>query len=236
MNSQTTRSRQSAVHTRSFAPGLVAIAALLPMLFCLPAHAQEGLKQLSRLELALDGDASLTQNSSGTTPVSSGVNYKIAQTASTATGGMATIRYTKSPLIGGEFNFNMTVLTEGYTLTPALALSANPFTVQAQMQEYTFGYVAHGPHIMKFQSFASAGFGSIKFKPTAHGGEGLQAQYRMAEYVSAGVDDPIFTKDIGIRVQIRDVFYKAPDFGQSYLTTNAHTSTIEPVFGFYMRF
>jgi len=215
----------------------------MTLLLGMQANGQEAaMKQLSRVDLAVAGVAEFTQNSNGSTPhdfsgLSTGVPYYgIQQSASTSTGGIATARYTKSKLEGGEFNFDMTVLTQSYNLTPALAQTANPFTVQANMQEYTWGYVAHGPTYKKLETFASVGFGTIKFKPTAHGGEGLQFQYRMAEYATAGVDDPIFTKNIGIRLQIRDVFYKAPDFGQSYLTSNAHTSTIEPTFGFYFKF
>jgi hypothetical protein len=89
---------------------------------------------------------------------------------------------------------------------------------------------------MRMQPFASGGVGTIKLKPTYLGGLGYEEQYRMGEYVAAGVDDPIFTKKCGIRVQVRDVFYKAPDYGQNYLTSGARTSTIEPTIGLYLRF
>jgi hypothetical protein len=233
------RTIPSTPRTSARAALLSALAIVLLPMLSVPAQAQlqtPGQVLLSKFELALGGVAEFTQNSSGHTPSISSVSYQINQNASTAVGGIATLRYTQSRLLGAEFNFDETVVTQSYNLTPVLVQTPNPFTVQVNMQEYTFGYVAHGPKFHGLTPFASGGWGTMKIKPTAHGGEGLKDQYRMTEYVSAGVDDPIFTKNCGVRVQVRDVFYKAPDFGQNYLTSQAHTSTIEPTFGFYLRF
>lgn len=35
---------------------------------------------------------------------------------------------------------------------------------------------------------------------------------------------------------MREVFYKAPDFGQNYLTINQQATTFEPSVGFYLKF
>ncbi len=213
-----------------------AALALLPLMHTPTAQAQALEKQLSRMDFTVGGIAEVRKSTDGHTPVSSGVNYAISQTGSTSTGGIATFHYTVSKLLGYEFNFKMTEVTDGYTLTPALAQTANPFTVQSRVSEYSGGYVYHGPTFGKIKSFASVGFGTTKFKPTPHGGEGLNEQYRATEYASIGFDDPVFTKNIGIRVQVRGVFFKPPDYGQNYLTTNAHTYALEPVFGFYFHF
>jgi hypothetical protein len=229
--SQTSRNVQTT--SRCIALCLIVLAALMAV-SCVPAHAQAS-SQLSRLEISLDGGGLITRASNGTNPPPSAVNYQVAQSATTTTAGQVTVRYNKSMLLGAEYNFSMSRMTESYVLTPPLT-APNPFTIQTSWQENSVGYVIHGPYIMGMQPFASAGIGTLKFKPTGAGGLSFQQQNRMEEYATAGLDDPIFTRKCGIRVQIRDIFYKAPDFGTNYLTTNSHTSTVEPTLGFYLRF
>ncbi len=55
-------------------------------------------------------------------------------------------------------------------------------------------------------------------------------------YYSFGVEQTFLSKHFGLRAQFRQSFYKAPDFGQNYLTIQQHTSTIEPGVGFFFRF
>jgi len=47
---------------------------------------------------------------------------------------------------------------------------------------------------------------------------------------------PVFTPNIGVRVQFRQAFHKAPDFGANYLQIEKRNTTIEPAFGFYVHF
>ena len=54
-------------------------------------------------------------------------------------------------------------------------------------------------------------------------------------FYEAGAEAP-FNEHFGARVQFRQLFFIAPDFGQNYLTNVQHTSTIEPAFGFYLHF
>jgi hypothetical protein len=58
----------------------------------------------------------------------------------------------------------------------------------------------------------------------------------MVYYYDGGLEDSLFTPHFGVRLQFRQVFFKAPDFGQNYLTIQQHTSTIEPGIGFYLKF
>ena len=120
-----------------------------------------------------------------------------------------------------------------------MAFSANvnvPGGVQTKATEYTFGYIVHAPTQLGFQPFLSAGAGTIAFKPTPGGGQGLTEHARMTYYYSAGVEDMLFASNFGVRAQVRQVFFKAPDFGQNYLTINQHTSTFEPGIGIFVRF
>lgn len=185
----------------------------------------------SKLDATFSGIANFTQSSSGNNP---STGYKISQSASGASGGMLTMRYTRSPWFGLEGNYKFTRVTEHYTNVQFITPS--DFSAQTNVSEITFGYVAHIPSFLNFKPFASAGVGTTVFKPTYKGGQSLPTQARMTTYVGAGVDDPIFTPHIGLRFQVRGLFYKAPDFGTTYLVTNARTISWEPALGIYFHF
>ncbi len=182
-------------------------------------------RQLSRIDLAVTGVGQFTGDVSGT-------NYlgkSLTQKASSTLGALVTLRYIKSPLVGFEGNYGYARYTENF--------SSYVFGgAQTKATEYTLGYVAHTPAIFGLHPFASVGAGSIAFRPTPGGGQGLPEQARAAYYYSAGVENTVFSNHFGLRAQIRQVFFKAPDFGQNYLTINKSTSTFEPGVGIFLRF
>jgi opacity protein-like surface antigen len=107
--------------------------------------------------------------------------------------------------------------------------------VQNTVAEETLGYVAHLHPFLGVKPFVGAGGGTMRFKPTPNGGEGLQQQYRAVYYYDAGADKAL-TPNFGVRVAFRQLIYLAPDFGQNYLTITRRAITTEPTFGFYLRF
>jgi len=103
--------------------------------------------------------------------------------------------------------------------------------------ETSWGYVAHTrSSYVGFTPFGGGGLGSLEFKPTPAGGEGLIRQFRAVYYWNLGADYSIMHSHFGARAEMRQLFYLAPDFGQNYLTSGARTSTLEPSIGFYARF
>lgn len=182
-------------------------------------------RHLSRIDLGVSGVGHFTGNVSGTNYF----NRPLIQKTSTTLGALITLRYIKSPLIGFEGNYGYVRYTENYS---AIIIGG----AQTKATEYTLGYVAHAPTILGVQPFGAVGLGSIAFRPTPGGGQGLPTQARAAYYYSLGAEDSIFSKHFGIRAQFRQVFFKAPDFGQNYLTINKRTSTYEPGIGFYLKF
>lgn len=176
------------------------------------------------------------------TPSSNGTNYlsqSVQNSPSTTVGVLATVRYVKSPFVGGEFNYHYARYTENfnYTALNTGGPSAVVLGVQTNATEYTFGYLAHtrGPHF-GVQPFAGAGAGVIAFRPTKFGGEGYQTQARAAYYYEVGAEQAILNSHFGVRVQFRQVFYNAPDYETNYLTTHKRTITSEPTIGFYYHF
>jgi hypothetical protein len=205
------------------------------------AHAQatgsnpELTKQLSRLDLGISGIGSFTKDVSGINQ-RDGVN--VNQSASTTVGALVTIRYTKSPWIGGEFNYTYARYTQNFT-NATNSVITNQYIVggaQTNASEYSLGYVAHPPHpIFGAQPFIAGGAGTTAFRPTSGGGQGLKTQARATYYYAVGAEKDV-TEHFALRVQVRQAFFKAPDFGQNYLTIQQHTWTFEPGFGFVLHF
>jgi len=183
-------------------------------------------KQLSRLDFGVSGVGSFTKDVSGTNYL--GVN--LTQNTSTTFGALVTIRYTKSPWIGGEFNYGYSRYTQNFSHYIVGG-------VQTNANEYTLGYVAHPQHpILGAQPFFGGGMGSTAFRPTPGGGQGLPSQARMTYYYTVGAEKSVLNEHFGLRVFMRQTFFKAPDFGQNYLTIQKQTSTFEPGAGFYFKF
>jgi hypothetical protein len=182
-------------------------------------------RQLSRIDLAVSGVGQFTGGVSGTNYL----NQPLTEDASSTLGALVTLRYIKSPLVGFEGNYGYARYTENFS-TYVIG------GAQTKASEYTLGYVAHVPTFFGVQPFVSAGAGSIAFRPTPNGGQGLPVQARAAYYYSAGVENTVFSSHFGVRAQVRQLFFKAPDFGQNYLTINKRTTTFEPGVGIFLRF
>ena len=214
-------------------------------------------KQLSRIDFAITAIGEISSPVSGIEQRDAHVPTVLNGTTYTSTtllkikpsstvGELGTIRYTARPYLGFEFNFSNQRYTQDYTFTttttpnpPAPIASTNylPGGVQAGVRELTLGYVAH----LKYRPFGitpylGAGGGTIRFKPTPYGGQGLPFQYRAAYYYQLGLEDNFPGSHFGMRLGFRQLIYLAPDFLQNYLTITRRTRTSEPTVGFFVRF
>jgi hypothetical protein len=195
-------------------------------------------RQLDRVDLAVSGVGQFNRNSSGTAIVEA-VPTTVNPTTGNTLGALVTLRYTKSPFLGLEFNYGYARYTDTFTPFGVLPPPGQPAVaggVQQNTSEYTAGYVAHLRPVFGVKPFASVGLGTLVFRPTPLGGEGLINQARAAYYYSVGAEQSVFSPHFGIRVQVRQVFFKAPDFEQNYLTIQQRTSTFEPGIGFFVHF
>ncbi len=188
-------------------------------------------RQLDRIDVAISAVGLLNGDASGTAIVNAKPTTVKLTTGNTV-GALFTLRYTVKPYVGFEFNYGYGRYTD--TFTP---FGAQPFGgVQQNTAEYTAGYVAHLPAIIGIHPFASAGLGTLAFRPTPRGGEGLIKQARAAYYYTIGAEQTVLSPHFGIRLQVRKGIYKAPDFETNYLTIQKHTTTLEPGIGFFLRF
>jgi hypothetical protein len=195
-------------------------------------------RQLGRVDLAVSGVGQLNSSSSGTATVEA-VPTTVTLNPSNTVGILLTLRYTKSPFLGFEFNYGHARYNDTFTpfgIRPPAGQPAVGAGVQQNASEYTAGYVAHLRPVFGVKPFASVGLGTLVFRPTSGGGEGLINQARAAYYYSVGAEQSVLSPHFGIRVQVRQVFFKAPDFEQNYLTIQQRTSTFEPGIGFFLHF
>jgi hypothetical protein len=195
-------------------------------------------KQLSRIDFFIGAAGSLTSSVSGIEKRDANTTHtNLTIGASGTVGELFTLRYVAKPLLGFEFNFGNARFTQNYTFVPLPSSNVTFSGAQTGVHELTLGYVAHLPyHPLGVQPYLGAGGGTMRFKPTPGGGEGLPEQYRAAYYYNLGVDDTFASNHFGVRLGFRQLIYLAPDFLQNYLTITRRVRTSEPTFGFYVRF
>jgi hypothetical protein len=190
-------------------------------------------RQLSRIDLGVTGAAIFNKSSSGFATVNGVPHTPVNLSPGNTAGAGVTLRYIASPLVGFEFNYGYARYTD--TFTP---FGSNPrIGVQQNASEYSFGYVAHTrKQYFGVNPFASAGAGTMIFRPTPGGGQALPEQARAVYYFSIGAETTVLSPHFGVRAQYRQVFFNAPDFHTNYLTIQQRTTTFEPGFGFFLRF
>jgi hypothetical protein len=194
-------------------------------------------KQLHKLDLSVNVVGEYNRTVTGTVvPSTTDTGLPITQFGSNTAGALVALHYVPRPYVGFELNYGYARYTENYEgVAIQTALDTTNFQAQAKVNEYTFGYLVTPPHpVFGLQPFASAGYGVLAFKPTAGGGQELPEKARAEYYYSLGLQ-----KDyghLGLRAGFRELFFLAPDFGQNYLTILKHTTTYEPMAGFYFRY
>ena len=195
-------------------------------------------RQLDRIDFAISAAGEITNSVSGVEERDANrIHSTLTIKPSTTVGELVTLRYTAKPYFGLEFNFGNARFTQNYTFTPPPSPTILVGGAQAAARELTFGYIAH-PRARPFgvQPFLGAGAGTIRFRPTTYGGQGLPYQYRAAYYYTLGVEDNFPDSHFGVRLGFRQLLYLAPDFQQNYLTILKRVRTSEPTIGFFVRF
>lgn len=194
-------------------PGWLSLGVLL---FCTAAQAQQ---VLHNDEVSIGGFYQFTSDASGN---------GITDTATKSVGGEAAFSHSFFPLMGWQFSYDYTRITERYT--------AQPFGYQHNQHVFNGDYYLHGVKALGFRPYAMAGISAVIFSPSLNGGQNVSWQARPGANFGAGVQIPLLTNSFGVQLQYRGLYYKAPDFGLPKLTTNAWRLTSEPTAGIYLRF
>jgi opacity protein-like surface antigen len=151
-------------------------------------------------------------------------------------GGMIGARHIFNPLVGFELNFGISGSKQ--SLAPEASscgfrCSNQPITVSGTASEFTADYVVSA----KFgglRPFALAGLGFVFTNPTGTT-IGLNSLSRPA-WVGGGGADWNFAPRVGLRLQYRALFYKAPDVDRGYSPTGVYLRSQEPMIGAFFRF
>jgi hypothetical protein len=194
--------------------------AVVPALVVPSLHAQKALKND---DIGVTGLFEFTQTVSGN---------GVTDTPSKAAGGEAVFRHSFHWWLGYEGAYSYTRYHEDYSGT---SFPEQLFGVQHNQHEFSGSYYVHGPTVL-IQPFALAGVSAVLFSPTLNGGQNVPYQWRPGVNFGVGANLPLLSSHLGLRVEYRGVYYKTPDFGESYLTTNAMRLTSEPMAGAYIRF
>lgn len=193
----------------------------VPALLAPRAQAQKALKND---DVSVDGLFELTQSVSGN---------GIADSASKAGGGEASFRHSFHWWLGYEAAYTYTRYHENYTGVPGYPEQV--FGVQHNQHDFSGSYYVHGPTVF-VQPFALVGVSALIMSPSLNGGQNVPWRAEPGVNFGVGANVPVMTSHIGLRLEYRGVYYKAPDFGESYLTTNAYRVTSEPMAGVYIKF
>lgn len=156
-------------------------------------------QQLSYIDFGVQGVGEFSKAVSGVPTIPSplpAANTVVTLSPSNTVGALITIRYAPHPYMGAEFNGGYSRYTEDFNV--------QPFAIQTQVDEFTFGYLVMPPYtILGVKPYASAGIGGMRFGPTRGGGEGAPSIGRFAQYYSVGIQKDIVPGTFGVRAGFR---------------------------------
>jgi len=201
------------------------------------APAQTTKKHLNQVDFGISAVGTLSTSSSGTTYLPQAVFEYPSDTV----GVLVDLGFQRNRWFGLQMNWTQARFSENFTVTnlPTTPKANLPFNldVQSKVNEYSLGYMVRPGTYFGLETFAGGGVGLVEFKPTAGGGQGQEVEDRTGIFYVVGAQKLLFgSEHFGARLQLRQVFYGAPDFNANYFATGTRSSTTEPGFGFFLRF
>jgi len=197
----------------------VAIASIAFLFTALSVMAQEG-----RGEISAQLTGQFTKDS--TSPTTS-------QSASNSAGLLVGYRHPIFRWVSAEAVYGYSRDTQRYFQPVGLA------RVQSNINQFTGGLVFNLPFFAGLRPYGLAEGGALVFSPTGNGFGAVPVAQRDSEGVfvyGVGVDHPLLTSHLLLRVEYRGLVYHAPDFGLPTLNTNSVTHTAQPSVGMVFRF
>jgi len=158
------------------------------------------------------------------------------QVPSDSYGAMIELRHISRPLLGYEISYGFNRANQ--SISPEAGqcgyfCSNPPYPITATASDIALNWIASA-RFGRLQPFALAGVGFFIFVPTSSQYD-LNTIVRPSYSVGGGLDWDL-AEHLGLRVQFRDNFYKAPDIAGIYQPTGVFTQSAEPSAGAYYRF
>ncbi len=169
-----------------------------------------------------------------TYPIQNGTNttdiFNQQQFTTWSAGFVSSFQIHPKPWAGIAFNYGFTHYQERYVYQYATNSSFGQSNVPVDAHETTAGYLLHPKHI-PFQPYVEVGGGYIGFYPWQG-----STQWRGAGLLETGFDLPTGSPHIGFRVSGRSLYYRAPNFGNSAISSRSWRVTEEPAISAIYRF
>ena len=167
------------------------------------------------------------------TPTGGVINTQVTnqqQFTTQSTGVLGSIQFHPTPWAGVEVNYGYTRYSERYAFTYSSATPSQTLSIPTGDHEATGAY-QFPPHPIPLQPFVNIGGGALFFLPS-----GSAYMTRGVGLVETGIDIPTHNPHLAFRLQGRGLFYRAPNFYNSAISTRSWRATSEPGFGVVYRF
>jgi hypothetical protein len=155
------------------------------------------------------------------------------QYITSSVGFLTSFQFHPVPWAGVEVNYGYQHYSERFNYNLTGTPTTQVVSVPTTTHEATAAYQFHPKHI-PFQPFVNIGGGAIDFVPTRGGPN----QWRAAGLLETGfeVGMPHTQKRLALRIQGRGLFYRAPNFNSTQVSTRSWRASAEPSASFVYRF
>ncbi len=145
-------------------------------------------------------------------------------------GFVSSLQFHPKPWAGIALNYGFNHYQERFVYNATDAVGNLQTNVTTDVHEFTGGYLFHPKHI-PFQPYLEIGGGALDFTPWT-----ASNQIRGAGLLETGFDIPTHDKHIAFRISGRSLYYRAPNFYQSAISTRAWRVTEEPAISAVYKF
>jgi hypothetical protein len=155
------------------------------------------------------------------------------QEISQSTGFLTSLQFHPVPWAGIEVNYGYQHYSEYFLYNLSTTPAQQATRVKTTSHEATAAYQFHAKRI-PLQPFLNIGGGAIDFVPTSGGPN----QWRGVGLAETGfeVSMPYTQRHLGLRLQGRGLFYRAPNFNSAQLSSRGWRVSAEPSASFVYRF
>ncbi len=154
------------------------------------------------------------------------------QDTTLSAGFVGKVQFQPLKYAGLELNYGFSHYSELYSYTttafPSTAPQAGNLRVKTYTHEATGAFLIHPKHI-PFQPYLGIGGGAIDFNTADN-------QWRGAGLLETGFDLPMKNGKTGFRIGARSLYYRAPNFDSSLISTRSWRVTAEPEISSYYKF
>ena len=168
----------------------------------------------------------------------SSTGYGTNQSPSEDFGGMFELRHISKPLIGYEITYAVNPSDQAYSTNKAtcnLNCSNPPTTSTSFEHQVSIDWVP-SLKVGNLRPFAVGGIGFSMFVPRNNTVNfNTTVDVVRATFVAGGGLDWGFLPRAGLRLQLRDDIYKAPNLSIPFNATGAYTHSVKPMIGIYFR-